>query len=80
VEVKAGGSPQILSNKITGGLNLYAGSTNVSDNEISGGIGDDVISIAQECSATIRNTYVKSIYLSLSFLHSSASFHSSIPL
>lgn len=67
VEVKAGGSQQIVSNKITGGLNLYAGSTNVSDNEISGGIGDDVISITQECSATIRNNNITGNNIGVAF-------------
>jgi len=58
VEVKAGGSPKIIANKITGGMSLYAGSPEVSGNDISGGIVDDVISISHENAATITGNNI----------------------
>ncbi len=67
VEIKAGGSPKISANKIVGGMSLYAGSPEISGNDISGGVGDDVISIKQECSPTISGNNITGNNIGVAF-------------
>lgn len=67
VEVKAGGSPKISANKIKGGMSLYAGSPDVSGNDISGGVGEDVISVTHECAPKITGNNITGKSIGVAF-------------
>lgn len=67
VEVKNGGSPKISGNTITGGMNLYQGAPEISDNDISGGTGNDVISITHESAATITGNSITGKSIGVAF-------------